>query len=144
MSQLSMTSRYCIRHRQSRYDTMPAASFVITGNIPVGLLHFCLLFNHSQLVYSVSSSLKKIIFSFVHQFCNRYGHVLCIVSHFVFQGCYNLNSGSLLKAVVGPVEVEILTVIWWVAVISWTLMPHLLFFYFPKRRLENITLFHII
>ena len=44
---------------------------------------------------------------------------------------YGMDSGSLLKAIMGPVEVT-----WWVTV-SWKIMPHLLFLSFLDRAWES-------
>ena len=46
----------------------------------------------------------------------------------IYHFCWGLDSSLCLKAVKGPVEVLILTVIWWLAV-SWTFMPYLIFLY---------------
>ena len=75
-------------------------SLFITSNIAQWLLLFCIV-SHLLL--------------FVHHFCFRVGRLSCFMYSFTicisgpfFSFCYGMDSGSLLKAKMGPVEVKIL------------------------------------
>ena len=81
---------------------------------------------------------------FVPHFVNRLDRLSCFVNSFTFcileafySFSYDLDSDSLLTAVIEPVEFLILTVFYRMAVL-WTIMPHLLIYkpnqYFVSRQ----------